>query len=72
MEEFKGNIKKWKGDILDMFVIGEKVTLKYDEEEVAKIVRGKVIHETIDYVQLRINVEPYRKIIYKKNIKGVL
>lgn len=55
-----------------MFMIGEKVTLKYFSEEGLKIVKGKIEYETPYYVQLRINVKPYRKVIYKKDIKQVL
>lgn len=55
-----------------MFKIGKILTLKYSSEEGLKIVRGKIEYETSNYVQLRIKVKPYRKVIYKKDIKKVL
>ena len=55
-----------------MFMIREKITLKYSSEEGLKIVKGKIEYETPCYIQLRIKVKPYRKVIYRKDIKQVL
>lgn len=55
-----------------MFVTGEKIILKYTDNEEMKVVSGKVEYEDENFVQLRINVQPYRKVISKRCIKEIL
>ena len=55
-----------------MFKVGKIITLKYSGEDGLKIVKGKIEDETLNYIQLRIKVKPYRRVIYKRDIKQVL
>ena len=54
------------------FVIGEVVTITHTEDEIPKILKGKVIQIDEDSIILRIKFMPFKKVIKNKDITEVI